>query len=156
MAGLRKEPSKERRNWDTLTLEYLAFEGTLEEFAERKKIPLSTIRKQSAKLNWGNRKSENGTRVERTAEDLLIEDAATKLAEQNKRDCEAAEAVRNKALEFLPLCEKAADVKAVAGALKDAQAIVRLALGASTGNSNVSVSGDFEAWVNARLKEIDG
>lgn len=136
-----------KRDWDTLTFEYLAFDGTLEEFSKRKKIPLSTIRKQSSKLNWSNRKSENGTRVERKAEDLLIEDSAAKLAEQNARDLAAVEAVHNKAVEMLAVCDKPSELRALSGVLKDMQAVARLALGVSTENANVNMVDDFESWL---------
>lgn len=140
-------------DWQALTLAFVSQNGSLEEFAEKEKIPLSTINKKSAELGWLEKRKFFGSKTEVLSTEHLADERARLLVEQNRRDVHMARLGAEKLVEFLPLCEKASDLKAWSGALKDVQAVARLALGASTENTDSRAVDDFEAWLNERVEQ---
>lgn len=143
-------------DWDRLTIEFVAGDWSVKEFADLKKIPETTMIKAYRRYEWGKKRSENGRQVVGKSLEMVCDDRAEELAKQNQRDLEAvavahAVIVRQLASERL----KPADVRALAGSLKDLQAVARLALGATTENTNTNINLDFEAWLNERNIDIE-
>lgn len=144
-----------KRDWEALEAAYVSGCLTLEGFAQAHGIPYDTVAKQAAKRKWQAKRQANGKAVASMALSLANDEAADELAAQNRRDVAAAAALHNKVCELIGVAESARDVRALAGALKDAQAVARLALGAATENGNVKVSLDFEEWLHERAARGD-
>lgn len=143
---------KVRRNWAELTVEFAASDMSLTDFAMAKKIPYDTIYKQSKKLNWSKKRQLNGEAMAKKSLEMVADTRAQQLAEQNQRDISAAKQIVDAILIKLSSSDlKPADIRALSGSLKDAQAVARLALGASTDNQDLNVVSDFESWLNERI-----
>lgn len=140
-------------DWTALTVEFVSGDMSLTDFAMSKKIPYGTIVRQYRKLKWAEKRANSEQSIINKSLDLAVDENALKLAEQNARDLAAVYAVQNKAVEMLAVCDKPSELKALSGALRDIQAVARLALGVSTENANVSMVDDFEGWLNGRINK---
>lgn len=139
-------------DWDKLTLEFIASGLTIEDFAMVKKIPLGTVNKAASRYKWVEKRSETGKKTVEKSLEVVSDDRAAQLAEQNQKDLTAAALLRDKIMQMVQGGDlETKDVRALAGSLKDVQAVVRLALGASTENTDMNINSDFESWLNERI-----
>lgn len=138
-------------DWDKLTLEFIASGLTIEDFAVVKKIPLGTINKAASRYKWVEKRSETGKKVVGKSLEMVSDDRAEQLAQQNQRDLQGVETAYAVIMAKLASNDlKPQDIKALSGSLKDLQAIARLALGANTESTDMNISADFETWINER------
>lgn len=139
-------------DWVALTAEFLASDLTIQEFAYVKKIPLGTINKKAAEYKWIDARKEAGRKTVEKSVDLVSDDRANQLVEQNQIDLSGARKVIAVVMQRLEDAEnlEMKDIRAGAAALKDAQYIARLALGA---NTEQSLSVSVEDWLNERVGE---
>lgn len=139
-------------DWDKLTIEFVSRNYTLDEFSKLKNIPRGTLNRQSQKLKWYEKREQNGNETITKSFELITDDRAAQLAEQNQKDLSVAALLRD---EIVRQVESGGletkDIRALAGSLKDVQAVVRLALGASTENTDMNINTDFESWLNERI-----
>lgn len=126
-------------DWEIIKFEYL--KGA--DFAELEKkfrIKPATLRQRASRQKWQKERQELSQNVTKTATIALIETKAAILAKFNEDDLRVARGLRVKAANMLMKVKKPADVRALAAALESAQKIGRLALGASTENSSMSIA----------------
>lgn len=139
-------------DWDKLTIEFVSSNYTVSEFAKLKNIPETTMIKAYRRYKWGEKRSENGQQMVGKAVEMVCDDRAAQLAEQNQKDLSVAALLRDEIVRQVGSGDlEAKDIRALAGSLKDVQAVVRLALGASTENTDMNINTDFESWLNERI-----
>ncbi len=130
-----KEPSID---WAALKIEFVNGSATLRDTAKANSINESTIRNRAKKDNWQQERDTMRHNATLLASEILLEERVDLLAELNSIDLASAQALRDKANEMLQTVSTPNELKAIAGTFDSAQKISRLALGASTENSNVT------------------
>lgn len=125
-------------DWTTLRLEYINGTLSLRDLARKHGVTPSATLARSARENWEEQRKQLRSSVISVAQEKLTEEHIDKLSEFNAEDIKAAEAIRKKAYELLPFTTDNAGLRALAGALAEAQKIGRLALGAETANTKTT------------------
>lgn len=140
MSKLGSKQDIKRVDWDALELEYVFGVMTMRELASKHEVNDNTLRSRAVKHDWDGKRNQKRTESTKAVEESLTDERIALQINQNNVDLSASDAVRVKALELMLFAEKPADIKAISGALKDAQAMARLALGMTTENNG---QGDF-------------
>jgi predicted DNA-binding protein YlxM (UPF0122 family) len=128
-------------DWQALELEYVLGDLTLHELADKHGVNRSTVQNQAAKREWATKRDKKRHETTKAVETVATDERIAQQIAQNRADLSASAQVGAKVLEMLMYAEKPADVKALSGALKDCQAVARLALGMTTENNG---QGDFD------------
>lgn len=79
--------------------------------------------------------------------EYVVNNRAARLAKFDDDCVDLADEFRKKAKEFLHQIDSPVALKALTGAMKDTQAMARLALGASTDNQATQEVKDFNVWL---------
>lgn len=134
------KPSKRKTDtdWTTLRLEYINGTLSLRDLARKHGLSVSTVGNRAVRHKWEQDRERLRTEAITVAQEKLTEEHIDKLSEFNAEDIKAAEAIRKKAYELLPFTTDNAGLRALAGALAEAQKIGRLALGAETANTKTT------------------
>lgn len=129
--------NKEKIDWALIQTEYISGKEYFE-LSEKYNVKEATIRQRAKRGNWSQTRHATSLAVTEKAIDNIIEVKSDLLTKLNETDLLAAQSLRNKANELLATIETANELKAISGTFDIAQKISRLALGASTENSNVT------------------
>lgn len=135
-------------DWTTIKTQFITSDLTIEEFAKENAIPVGTLRRQVSQGKWLEERSHIEIKVRSKTVEYVVNNRAARLAKFDDDCVELADEFRKKAREFLHQIDSPVALKALTGAMKDTQAIARLAFGASTENQSIGSSEDFVAWVN--------
>jgi transposase-like protein len=128
-------------DWNALELEYVLGTMTMRELASNHGVNDSTLMNRATKNEWQLKREQKRAETSKTVESVATDERIAQQIAQNRADLSASAQVGAKVLEMLMYAEKPADVKALSGALKDCQAVARLALGMTTENNG---QGDFD------------
>lgn len=136
--GSKQDTKRGAVDWDALELEYVLGDMTYHELADKHELSRSTVGNQASKRNWSDKRDTKRSETKIAVEEIATDERIAQQIAQNRSDLSASAAVGAKVLEMLMYAEKPADVKALSGALKDCQAVARLALGLTTENNGIS------------------
>lgn len=137
-------------DWNVIKTQFITSSLTIEEFATQNAIPVGTLRRQVSKGKWLEERDQVEIKVRSKSIEFVVNDRAARLAKFDDDCVEIADDFRKKAKEFLHQIDSPMALKALTGAMKDAQAMARLALGASTENQAVGNSQDFASWLEEK------
>ena len=140
-AATTNKPVAKRKtdtDWNALRLEYINGTLSLRDLARKHGLSESTVGNRAVRHKWEQDRERLRTEAITVAQEKLTEEHIDKLSEFNAEDIKAAEAIRKKAYELLPFTTDNAGLRALAGALAEAQKIGRLALGAETANTKTT------------------
>ena len=126
-------------DWTAIKTEYING-AEYPALAKRHKIKEATLRQRASRNKWSQERQKASQAVTTKATAVLVESRAEQLANFNADDVRVAKAIRAKAAKLLQAATTPHELRALAGAFDSAQKIGRLALGASTENSNVSTA----------------
>lgn len=157
------------RNWALVKAAYVegyerdgvrVVEPLLDDVAKKFGIPLSTVRKRSMTEKWTDERHLFQKRLEEAKREKTTEVLASKGAEFDALSLRNADKKLRMIERMIDRAEKNNDgftpgqVRALAGALKDAQAVGRLALGDSTENTKHSGALEVTNEDDARAEAI--
>ena len=138
MSKLGSKQDTKRVDWDALELEYVLGTMTMRELAAKHGVNDNTLGSRAVRGEWEQKRTQKRTDANKVVETEVLDERIAQQIAQNRSDLSASAAVGAKVLEMLMYAEKPADVKALSGALKDCQAVARLALGLTTENNGIS------------------
>jgi formate dehydrogenase maturation protein FdhE len=143
---LAKRKRPKRIDWPTAKIEYVTNAAlTLADIATKYGVPEPATRKQAERNNWTEERAERGRILSQKVAEKSILDVVGELAKYNEQDLIAAKSLRALAGKRMQQANQGAalepkDVRALAGAIESAQRIARLALGASTENTDTRIT----------------
>ena len=126
-------------DWTAIKTEYING-AEYPALAKRHNIKEATLRQRASRNKWSQERQKASQAVTTKATAVLVESRAEQLANFNADDVRVAKAIRAKAAKLLQAATTPHELRSLAGAFDSAQKIGRLALGASTENSNVSTA----------------
>lgn len=135
--------AKKSYDWVSIKLQFINSSLNTREFAEKYGIPFGTLRKQVAQGKWLDERIIIGSDTEQKSIEFSVNNRAARLAKFDDDCVDLADDFRKKAKEFLHRIDSPMALKALTGAMKDTQAMARLALGASTEDQAVDANFDF-------------
>ena len=126
-------------DWEKIKHEYITHGLSHEDIEVKYKIKGTTVRNRASRGGWNKMRQAMRHDVTKAVIVTTVAQTVDGLTAINARDIAGAASIHAKALDLLETMEiNPVTLKALAGALKDAQAIARLALGVSTNNTQVS------------------
>lgn len=143
--------AKKSYDWIAIKVQFINSSLSIREFSEKYGIPYGSLSKQVAQGKWLDERKEIGKDTETKSIEFSVNNRAIKLAKVDDDYIELADDFLRKAKVLLKEIDSPMALKALTGAMKDTQAIARLALGASTENQAVGSQKDFAEW----LKDIE-
>jgi hypothetical protein len=126
-------------DWTAVKLAYVHGTDTMRELAEKKGINAAGLMRRAAKEGWEAERKQESAKVSTTANAVLGDERAQRLAKFNDQDAKIAEALKAKAARILNGGD--VDDKVLANLTRifdGAQKIGLLALGAATENHSVT------------------
>lgn len=141
-----KKPSKGGIDWQAIKTDYISG-MEYSDLSVKHKAKEATIRQRAKRGDWSQYRHRALQAVTEKAISAIVEVKADLLAKLNETDLSAAQALRDKANELMQSVTSPNELKALSGTFDVAQKISRLALGASTENSNVTTK-ELPASVN--------
>lgn len=139
--------AKKSYDWVAIKIQFVNSSLSTREFAEKYGIPFGTLTKQVAQGKWLDERISIGSYTEQKSIEYSVNNRAAKLAQFDDDCVSLADEFRKKAQEFLHQIDSPMALKALTGAMKDTQAMARLALGASTENQATQEVTDFNSWL---------
>ena len=133
-----KPPHKKRIDWPAAKAEYVNNAAlTCADIAKKYGAHEGNVRQRAARENWTAERSQKTAILLQKVTEKSVLDTVAELIKYNEQDLVAAKALRGIAARQMqnPSLEPK-DVRALAGALESAQRVARLALGASTANTD--------------------
>ncbi|MGX2956415.1 hypothetical protein ACWIYZ_04905 [Ursidibacter arcticus] len=137
-------------DWNVIKTQFITSSLTIEEFATQNAIPVGTLRRQVSQGKWLEERDQVEIKVRSKSIEFSVNNRAARLAKFDDDCIEIADDFRKKAKEFLHQIDSPMALKALTGAMKDTQAMARLALGASTENQAVGNTQDFSVWLEEK------
>lgn len=134
----KQETKRGKVDWEALETEYVMGNMTQRELAESHKLNASTVMNRATKGEWQSKREQKRAQTSKAVEIVATDERISQQIAQNRTDLNASTLVGAKVLKMLLVAKKPADVKALSGALKDCQAVARLALGMTTENNGHS------------------
>ena len=125
-------------DWAKIKLEYVNGTMTLRDLAATHKIKAAGVMAKAAKEKWKDERKQLSAKVSKEAGAAIVEERAEELAKFNKDDLRAAKLIRAKAGNMLSAELSPQDLSALARVFEAAQKIGRLALGATTENTEIN------------------
>lgn len=126
-------------DWTALRLEYIHGSMSMRELAESHKIKPAGVMSRAAKEQWEAERKQSQAKTSSDANALLGDERTKRLAKFNDDDAKIAEALKGRAAAMMKdQTLGATELRALSGVFDTAQKIGRLALGASTENSEVT------------------
>ncbi|MDH2997196.1 hypothetical protein A1D22_05860 [Pasteurellaceae bacterium LFhippo2] len=138
--------AKKSYDWVAIKVQFVNSSLSTREFAEKYGIPFGTLTKQVAQGKWLDERIIIGSDTEQKSIEFSVNNRAVRLAKFDDDCIDLADDFRKKAKEFLHQIDSPMALKALTGAMKDTQAMARLALGASTENQATSSVEYFGDW----------
>ena len=145
---------QQRYDWTKIKLDFIKSTLTVEEFGEKHGIPLGTLKRNVTKGGWIDERSATNEKVIRKSLERNADKKAERLSEFDDECVKIAQRINSTLVQMLSGVENPQGLKAIAGTLKDTQAVTRLALGASTENKAIENGFDRDEWIR-KLSEID-
>lgn len=139
--------AKKSYDWVAIKVQFINSSLSTREFAEKYGIPFGTLTKQVAQGKWLDERISIGSDAEQKSIEYSVNNRAARLAKFDDDCVDLADEFRKKAKEFLHQIDSPMALKALTGAMKDTQAMARLALGASTDNQATKEVKDFSVWL---------
>lgn len=131
--------NKKPIDWEAIKHEYVALGSSYEQLQETHGVKGATLRSRAMRGQWQQMRNARQQTATKAVIAATVAQTVDGLTAINARDIAGAASIHAKALDLLETMEiNPVTLKALAGALKDAQAIARLALGVSTNNTQVS------------------
>lgn len=156
--------------YDLILTEYVNSTLSLQELAEKHDVTYGRLRNVAGKQKWSMQRADQSKKVTEAAKAASIFDRVEELRRSNEDDLRMAKALRGLAAQMINNSQQPGARKLSLGELgqaakvvADAQKIARLALGASTENSELSgpdqgpikvADVSIEAFLEARAKAI--
>jgi transposase-like protein len=134
---VQNELSQGSVDWEAIETEYVSG-AEYSELAQKYNVKEATIRQRAKRGDWSQTRHEVAKAVTEKVKETVIVTKAASLTELKEIDLTAAQSLRDKAALMMAEVSTPNELKALAGTLDIAQKISRLALGASTENSNVT------------------
>lgn len=137
-----------KNDWVTLEAEFIASSMTLRQFADSKGIKPSTVMMQASKRDWDKKREQKRAELSMRASEKRDAVVVGELAKFNEDDLKVAKAIRSQVASSIKAAQESKTpihpvaLRALAGAAEVSQRMGRLALGAST--SNTQVDGQME------------
>mgnify|MGYP000175518304 CR=1 FL=1 len=125
-------------DWTALRVEYVHSSITLRDLADKHGIKAAGVMRRAANEGWEAERKHESAKVITASASVISETRIDELVKFNQDDIKVARAIRSKAAQMLQEADTPAALRSLASAFDTAQKIGRLALGASTENSNVS------------------
>jgi transposase-like protein len=137
-----KSTLPKRIDWPAAHAEYVNNAGlTYADIAAKYGINPSALRMRAGREQWTDQRQAAQAKLLQKVTEKTIHDTVAELAKYNEQDLIAAKALRSLAARQMQAGNlEPKDVRALAGAIESAQRIARLALGASTENTELSGS----------------
>lgn len=110
--------------WNKARALYMAGK-TYKEAAEETGISQARLREKGAKEQWKEQRNKNHTKTIQKTDEKIAEQAAENTASVLAPLKEASAKLVQKALELMPTADRAGDVRALAGAIKDLSQVIR-------------------------------
>jgi ABC-type ATPase with predicted acetyltransferase domain len=140
-----------KTDWAALRIEYVHSSITMRALAEKHGINAAGVLRRAAKEGWDAERKNEAAKVISASSAVITESRIDELVKFNQDDIKVARAIRSKAAQMLQKADTPAALRSLASAFDTAQKIGRLALGASTENSNVSTRAldplPDDAWI---------
>lgn len=134
-------------DWTTIKTQFITSNLSIEEFAKQNAISVGTLRRQVSQGKWMEERDQIEIEVRSKTVEYVVNNRAARLAKFDDDCVDLADEFRKKAKEFLHQIDSPMALKALTGAMKDTQAMARLALGASTDNQATKEVKDFSVWL---------
>lgn len=126
-------------DWPALRQEWVSHPAMqLKELAAKHGLSAATVRARANRENWQRERNAMQREATQRATEAVVTTRAQQLARFNEDDLRVARAIRAKAAQMLGTAKGAAELRALASTLAEAQKIGRLALGATTENTGLS------------------
>lgn len=113
-----------KKEWDRARSLYVAGH-TYREVADKTGISLSRVRKVGARDKWEEARRSCASKAEQKIEENLAEQAAKNADVIMQPLRIASSQIVEKALELVPTCDKAGDIRALASAIRDMSIVIR-------------------------------
>lgn len=124
-----------RADWGALRAEYINGTMSLRELAEANGIKAAGLMSRAAKEGWDAERKRFQAESSKRALELAADDRADRLAKFNDQDLKIAEALKAKAVALLKEADDSRELASLSKVFESAQRIGRLALGATTENT---------------------
>jgi hypothetical protein len=138
-------------DWTALRVEYVHSSITMRELADKHSIKAAGVMRRAANEGWDAERKQESAKVIMASGAAAADNRIDELIKFNQDDIKVARAIRSKAAQMLNEADTPAALRSLASAFDTAQKIGRLALGASTENSNVSTRAldplPDDAWI---------
>jgi hypothetical protein len=133
---------------------------TYADIAKRFGINPSALRMRAGRENWTAERQAATAKLLQNVTEKTIFDTAAELVRYNEQDLQAAKALRALVAKKIQHTQQqghieARDLRSLAGAVESAQRIARLALGASTENTDARISGAERLTPEERRNRIN-
>ncbi len=142
-------------DYAAMRVEYVHGTATTVEIATAHGISPAGLRKRATDEGWPAERRRISQKVAQIASDALLDSRSATLAKFNADDVRVAARVKarvSRMLERTTLTPQ--DLRALAGALDSAQKVGRLALGASTENAAMALSGEVRIAQSSELAAL--
>lgn len=141
LKSAKSKPPKKRIDWPSARAEYVNNASlTYANIGQKYTVLETTVRKRASDENWTAERIARATALVQKATEKSILDSVAELTKYNEQDLIAAKSLRALAAKKMQQVQQgtleAKDLRALAGAVESAQRIARLALGASTENTD--------------------
>jgi uncharacterized protein YjcR len=126
-------------DWAAIRVEYVNSALQYKELAAKHGLKEGTVRQRGNREGWAEARNAASQVVTQQAEAVLTVNRIDELAKFNEDDLKMARAIRAKAARMMGQDMRPNDLRALAGVVEAAQKVGRLALGASTENSAITM-----------------
>jgi hypothetical protein len=143
---LQKRRERKRIDWPAARAEYVTTASlTLADIAVKYGAQLGAVKQQALRNRWTEERAARSHFLWQKVAEKSLRDGVEELARYNEQDLQAAKALRALVAKKMQQVEQqghiqARDLRSLAGAVESAQRIARLALGASTENTDTRIS----------------
>lgn len=142
-------------NWTAIRTAYIHGTDTMRELASKHGIKAAGLMRRAANEGWDAERKRQSAEISKAASATLTDSRTSELARFNADDLRMARAIRSKAAQMMAATTTPADLRALAGAVDTAQRVGRLALGASTENSSLTIETDDDSSAIATAERLE-
>lgn len=148
-------------NWDAIRTEYVAGIASIRQLAEAQQVSENALEKRAARQKWAEARRNMSEKVLASADAKIIETKVDELAEFNASDLKIAKAMRSQIAGHLRAAQTGAvllnpmDIATLMRAQEAAQRVGRLALGASTDISSLTIETDDDTSAIAAAERME-
>lgn len=136
MEALNKKPY----DWLAIEAEFIGSRLSVEFFADEHNMPIGTLKRRVTSGKWLEKRAKLNEKAIRKNIDITAETKAERLSKFDDECLDIAEKLLESVKEQIKEIENPNQLKSLSGTLKEAQAVARLILGASTDNTELQIS----------------